>query len=46
MAGLDLRAIKRALWGQGDDDLIGGQGTNKLYAWSRDPMQTATGWNR
>ena len=23
--------------GQGNDDLIGGQGTNKLYAWSQDP---------
>jgi Ca2+-binding RTX toxin-like protein len=23
--------------GQGNDDLVGGQGTNALYAWSRDP---------
>ena len=23
--------------GQGNDDLIGGQGTNELFAWSRDP---------
>lgn len=29
--------------GSGNDDLLGGQGTNKLYAWSFDPHQGAFG---
>ncbi|MFK8115622.1 MAG: LamG-like jellyroll fold domain-containing protein, partial [Rubripirellula sp.] len=28
--------------GQGDDDLIGGQGKNNLYAWTFDPTRTVT----
>ena len=28
--------------GQGNDDLLGGQGTNELYAWSSDPGQPET----
>ena len=28
--------------GQGNDDLIGGQGTNELYAWSEDPNPIVT----
>ncbi|MCA9137072.1 MAG: hypothetical protein KDB00_09945, partial [Planctomycetales bacterium] len=37
--GLDGRSTDRDVMyaGQGDDDLVGGQGVNQLYAWSFDP---------
>lgn len=33
----DLTDFDQLFAGQGNDDLIGGQGTNSLYAWSQDP---------
>src|SRR5207253_2458701 len=30
--------LDRLFGGQGHDDLLGGQGRNQLYAWSRDPL--------
>ncbi|MDB5319040.1 MAG: cya 2, partial [Phycisphaerales bacterium] len=33
----DAIDFDRLFGGQGNDDLVGGQGTNSLYAWSQDP---------